>query len=192
MYSFCLSISISIELTSQCCYVDDKSRNETSSRAKRRIEESRIMSEDKKAKIGLQHMNTSEKISMAKLSVQRMRMSIEMKQTKLLSFATQEHALMSQIDSARQLALIVCPVYDENYLHWKRVISLMDEQRDLSRKISEVTEDNNFESDEYGNMQHADDSGAIPNEIDVEDSSIELQSNSSVMSSPKKQKHSGV
>ena len=44
--------------------------------------------------------NTTEKINMASLSVQQMRMNVEIKQTKLLSFATQDASIQSQIDSA--------------------------------------------------------------------------------------------
>ena len=63
----------------------------------------------RKEKQGLHALNTADKINMASLSVQKICMNVEVKQTRILSFATQENTIKSQIESSRQLALIVCP-----------------------------------------------------------------------------------
>ena len=72
-------------------------------------------------------LNTSDKIGMASLYLQRMHMKVEVKQMNFLSFATHNASLKSQIEPARQLALIVCPTYCEENVHWKRVIKLMSQ-----------------------------------------------------------------
>ena len=73
----------------------------------------------------------AEKIGFATLSVQQARMKVEFKQTKLLSLSTQDYSLRSQIESARQLALLACPNYNEHNVNWKRVMKLMQDQQDL-------------------------------------------------------------
>lgn len=64
-------------------------------------------------KKGLHTLNTAEKIVLATLSVQQAPMKVESKQTKLLSLSTQDFSLKSQLKSARHLAMLACPNYDE-------------------------------------------------------------------------------
>ena len=104
---------------------DDKPKSEVKSRVKRRLEYSMNAAEARMEKRGLHALNTTDKINLATLSVQRIQMNVEVCQTKLLSYATQESSLKSQIDSAQKIALIVCPEYDENHFVWKRVMHLM-------------------------------------------------------------------
>ena len=105
-------------------------------------------------KKGLHALNTADKINLASLSVQRIRMNVEVKQTKLLSYSTQEASIKSQINSAQKIALIVCPVYDEDHLVWKRVMSLMSQQEELGKKMSALTDDDDFGMDEHGNTDN--------------------------------------
>ena len=125
-------------------FEDDKAKGETKSRSKRRLEDSLSVTQERKSKQGLHALNTAEKISIANLSVQQVRMNVEVKQTKLLSYAAQENSIKSQIESARQLALIVCPTYNENNPHWKRLLDLMKQHSDLSSKMASLTDDSDF------------------------------------------------
>ena len=68
-------------------------------------------------------------------------MKVEFKQTKLLYLSTQDYSLISQIDSARQLAVLACPNYNEHNVHCKRVMKLMQDQQDLMKKMSDVFND---------------------------------------------------
>lgn len=79
---------MNLYLTYSFSLKDDKPKGEAISRAKRRIEEGRNELEEKKARSSLHFLNTSDKINYASLTVQRRRMDVEVKQTKLLSFAT--------------------------------------------------------------------------------------------------------
>ena len=81
-------------------------------------------------------------------------MNVEVGQTKLLSYATQESSLKSQIDSAQKIALIVCPEYDENHFVWKRVMRLMSEQEELGKQMAELTKDDDFGIDADGNADN--------------------------------------
>ena len=152
--------------------------------------------EEKKARSGLHYLNTADKINYASLTVQRRRMDVEVKQTKLLSFATQDNALKSQIDSARELAKIVCPVFDESNERWKHVLHLMDEQRALTQQIAGLTEELNFGVDDdsevafdmAGKNESAKLAANVPVEIDFETSSTSLPSSSSLAETPKKGK----
>ena len=58
-----------------------------------------------------------------------------------MSLSTQDYSLKSQIDSARQLAVLACPNYDEHNVHWKRVMKLMQDQQDFMNKMSDVSND---------------------------------------------------
>ena len=97
------------------------------SRAKRRLEDSKKATEARMEKRGLHALNTTDKINLATLSVQQIQMNVEVCQTKLLLYATQESILKSQIDTAQKVDLIFCSVYDENHFIWKRVMSLMSQ-----------------------------------------------------------------
>ena len=77
-------------------------------------------------------------------------MNVEVKQTKLLTYSTQDASLKAQIDSAQKLALIICPTYDENHMVWRRVHTLMEEHAQLGKKMKELSDDNNFEIDKEG------------------------------------------
>ena len=59
---------------------------------------------------------TVDKFSYASFIVQQRRMDVEVKQTKLLSFVTQDNALKSQTDSAQEFAKIICPVFRNSNL----------------------------------------------------------------------------
>ena len=128
-----------------------------------------------------------------------MRMSVDIKQTKLLSYATQENALKSQIDSARQLALIICPTFDENNKYWKDVMGLMAEQRALSKRMADLTDDDNLGLEENNALKTMEDMMAgpaanaksVPDEIHV-DSSSSSHASSSITMTPKKRKSSGL
>ena len=110
---------------------DDKPKTVVKLHAKRRIQDSLNAAEERKEKRGLHALSTSNKINIAILSVQRVRMNVEVKQTKMLSYSTQDSSLKSQIDSAHKLALIVCPTYDKNHMAWRCVHTLMDQQEQL-------------------------------------------------------------
>ena len=169
------------------------------SRAKRRLESGNQPQRNKRIKVDAEDMNTAEKISLANLSVQHMRMSVEVKQTKLLSYATQEQALKSQIESARQLALIVCPTFDDSNKYWKDLMGLMAEQRALSKRMAELTNDDNLgleDNSALKNVQHmlvgsVATAKSVPEEINV-DSSSSSNASSSVTTSPKKRKTTGL
>ena len=81
---------------------DDKPKLEVKSRGKRRLEDSKHASEARKENRGLHALNTTNKITIATLSVQQICMNVEVKQTKLLSYATQGSSLKSQIDAAQK------------------------------------------------------------------------------------------
>ena len=133
-----------------CFLLEDKPRSEVKSCVKRRIEDSKNTAELRKEKRGLHALSTSDKINLATLSVQRTRMNVEVKQTKLLTYSTQDASLKAQIDSAQKLALIICPTYDENHMVWRRVHTLMEEHAQLGKKMKELSDDNNFEIDKEG------------------------------------------
>jgi len=133
-----------------CFLLEDKPRSEVKSCVKRRIEDSKNTAELRKEKRGLHALSTSDKINLATLSVQRTRMNAEVKQTKLLTYSTQDASLKAQIDSAQKLALIICPTYDENHMAWRRVHTLMEEHAQLGKKMKELSDDNNFEIDKEG------------------------------------------
>ena len=133
-----------------CFLLEDKPRSEVKSCVKRRIEDSKNTAELRKEKRGLHALSTSDKINLATLSVQRTRMNVEVKQTKLLTYSTQDASLKAQIDSAQKLALIICPTYDENHMVWRRVHTLMEEHAQLGKKMKELSDDNNFEINKEG------------------------------------------
>ena len=133
-----------------CFLLEDKPRSEVKSCVKRRIEDSKNTAELRKEKRGLHALSTSDKINLATLSVQRTRMNVEVKKTKLLTYSTQDASLKAQIDSAQKLALIICPTYDENHMVWRRVHTLMEEHAQLGKKMKELSDDNNFEINKEG------------------------------------------
>ena len=133
-----------------CFLLEDKPRSEVKSCVKRRIEDSKNTAELRKEKRGLHALSTSDKINLATLSVQRTCMNVEVKQTKLLTYSTQDASLKAQIDSAQKLALIICPTYDENHMVWRWVHTLMEEHAQLGKKMKELSDDNNFEIDKEG------------------------------------------
>ena len=133
-----------------CFLLEDKPRSEVKSCVKRRIEDSKNTAELRKEKRGLHALSISDKINLATLSVQRTRMNVEVKQTKLLTYSTQDASLQAQIDSAQKLALIICPTYDENHMVWRQVHTLMEEHAQLGKKMKELSDDNNFEIDKEG------------------------------------------
>ena len=57
-----------------------------------------------------------------------------MKQFKILSYATQNAQLMYQIESARQITVIVFPVYNEGNKHWKYLLNIMSHQQQLGER----------------------------------------------------------
>ena len=75
----------------------------------------------KKGKKALTSLTTNDKINFATLSVQQERMKIKAKQTKTISLATQELGLKSQVECARQLAMIACPIFNPENMYWKNV-----------------------------------------------------------------------
>ena len=77
-------------------------------------------------------------------------MTVEVKQTKCLSYATQDSSLKSQIDAAQKIALIVCPEYDESHFLWRQVHTLMEQHAELGRKMSKLSEDNDFGINDEG------------------------------------------
>ena len=60
-------------------------------------------------------------------------MNVEVKQTRFLSYATQDSFLKSQIDSTHKLAVIVCPTYDEIHIAWQRAHTLMAQHEQLGK-----------------------------------------------------------
>ena len=54
-------------------------------------------------------------------------------------------ALQSQINSVRQLAVILCPTYYENNLHWKNILMLMEQHSQLVKKMPTLAEENEKE-----------------------------------------------
>ena len=78
---------------------DDKPKSEVKSRAKQRMEDSKNAAEKIKGKRGSHALNTSDKINIMTLSVQRISMDVEVKQIIVLSHASQDSSLKSQIDS---------------------------------------------------------------------------------------------
>ncbi len=79
-------------------------------------------------------LNLQEMMGVRQLSLQSARMKEEQRQTAILEYTTQDYAIKSQFDSTRQLALIACPVYDQEDVHWKAVQDLMNAQNDLVKK----------------------------------------------------------
>ena len=77
-------------------------------------------------------------------------MNVEVKQTKLLSYSTQDSSLKAKNDSAHKMEFIVCPTYDKNHMAWRHVHTLMAQQEQLGKKMQELTDDNNFGIDNEG------------------------------------------
>ena len=107
---------------------------------KRRAGDTKVKAYEKKEQSGLHHMNILQKLSYATLSVQQERMKEERKQTKILSYATQEVVLQSQFISAQKLAMIACPTYDEENIYWKKILLLMSEHAELLKKMSSISD----------------------------------------------------
>ena len=133
------------------------------SRSKRIIEDTKDAIMKMKEKQGIHVLNTADKINMASLSVQRISMNVEVKQTKIISFATQKNTIKSQIKSARIFTLIVCPTYDETNIHWRRVVTLMNHHAELSKKMASLTKDKDLSQSVQQN---------IPTQCDGEDSFV--------------------
>ena len=112
---------------------DDKPKSEVKSRAKQRMEDSKNAAEKIKGKRGSHALNTSDKINIMTLSVQRISMDVEVKQIIVLSHASQDSSLKSQIDSTHKLAVIVCPTYDEIHIAWQRAHTLMAQHEQLGK-----------------------------------------------------------
>ena len=95
-------------------------------------------------------------------------MKIEAKQTKILSLSTQELGLKSQIECARQLAMVACPTFNPENMYRKNVTKLMEKQALIMQNMASMSEDI---------LVHSDDD--IMQEVDIIDvhlSSVKLTS----------------
>ena len=97
---------------------------------------------------GLTSLTTTDKISFVTLSVQQNRMKIEAKQTKNLSLSTQELGLKSQIECARQLAMVACPTFNPENMYWKNVTNLMEKQTLIMQNMASMSEEILVHSDD--------------------------------------------
>ena len=120
---------------------------------------------------GLTSLTTTDKISFATLSVQRNRMKIEAKQTKILLLFTQELGLKSQIECACQLAMVACPTFNPENMYWKNVTKLMEKQTLIMQNMASMPEEILVHSD-----------GDIMQETDI----IDVRSSSVKSPSPEK------
>lgn len=106
---------------------DDKPKSEVKSRAKRGLDDSKHASNVRKENRGLHTLNTTNKINIVTLSVQKICMNFDLNQTKILSNTTQDSSLKSQINATQKIALIVCLKYDESHFFWRCVHTLMEQ-----------------------------------------------------------------
>lgn len=122
------------------CLSGDAPKGQVRSRAQRKKDEAKEREGERRDRHGLSRLSMQEMMGVRQLSVQSARMKEEQRQTAILAYTTQEAAVKSQLDSARQLAVLACPVYDETNVHWIAVHDLMKCQAEVVKKMNHMSQ----------------------------------------------------
>ena len=120
---------------------DDAPKSTVMSRAaKRKAVLQKKKEERENDRSAIHGFSTDQRINIQALNISQKRLEHQKNQSFLVSLSIQESAMSRQIEAAEKRAMIRCPTYDANNVHWKLADDLALEHQVLVKSIGEKTE----------------------------------------------------
>jgi len=120
---------------------DDAAKSTVASRAQKRKMALQLKKEERAGdRSAVRGFSTEQRINLEALDISKQKLQHQKNQSFLVSLAIQESAMARSIEALEKRAMIRCPEYDENNIHWKKADELSEEHQLLVKSIGEKTE----------------------------------------------------